>query len=158
MVLLTNHSAFFSAFHSLDSSPCEPAVVNAKSCNNIETDLVFFLKGQVDPDRAAYSGYAAIEAEMTNDGYIGIVSTVEKIVYLSPLPLPVPPQPDEVGTTDTTILISQDEDELVVSPWTIGACESSPFIGCHVLVAILRTYVVVPFSSFHSLLSSLIHF
>jgi hypothetical protein len=113
-----------------DSIPCEPSVDAAESCNIIETDLVFFLKGDVDTDRAAYSGYSAIESKMTNDGLIGVVPSVRRLVYLSPLPLPAPPQlTEDIGTSNTTTVITSGGNNLPVSPWTIGACVASIFGG-----------------------------
>jgi hypothetical protein len=92
----------------------------------METDLLFFLYGAVDQDEAAYAGYIAIEDSMSTDKYIGVVPTVVKLEYLSPLPLPIPPQLNGSGlTTDpppTAVMISDRGAKLSLSPWTIGAC------------------------------------
>eukprot|EP00980_Cylindrotheca_fusiformis_P028487 scaffold22604_cov130-Cylindrotheca_fusiformis.AAC.9 len=112
-----------------DSTPCEPTLEAAESCNVIETDLVFFLKGDFDPDRAAYAGYAAIKDKMTNDGYIGAIETVLKLVYLSPLPIPAPPQATDGDTGNPNTVITAGGKNLSVSPWTIGACVASIFGG-----------------------------
>jgi hypothetical protein len=114
-------------------------LAEAKSCNVIETDLVFFLKGDIDSDRAAYAGYEALEAEMSNDEYVGIVPTVLKLKYLSPLPLPIPPQlTGGISTTNTTGLISSEERILALSPWTIGACIAS-VVGGVISLLVWRT-------------------
>jgi hypothetical protein len=89
----------------------------------METELLFFLNGAVDPDEAAYAGYMAIGESMTNDSYIGVVPTVVRLEYLSPLPLPVPPQltGDGMKTNSPIVLSSGRDERLSVSPWTIGA-------------------------------------
>ena len=101
----------------------------ARSCHVIETDLVFFLKGEFDPDRVSYQAYTTISRRMTDGDYFGVGGTILKVEYLSPLPLPVPPQlRGEEGTNDT-IFISSKGNRLGVSPWTIGACVASVFGG-----------------------------
>jgi hypothetical protein len=97
----------------------------------METNLLFFLSGVVDQDEAAYAGYIAIEDSMSTDKYIGVVPTVVKLEYLSPLPLPTPPQLNGSGlTTDpppTTVMTSDRGAKLSLSPWTIGACVAAIF-------------------------------
>lgn len=112
-----------------DSVPCSTTVEGAISCTTIETDLVFFLKGDVDPDRAAFSGYSAIRDKMDNDEYIGKIPTVLNIIYKSPLPLPAPPQVIvDQGSNNDGNLNARDV-KLQVSPWTIGACVASVLGG-----------------------------
>lgn len=97
----------------------------------METNILFFLNGVVDQDEAAYAGYIAIEDSMSTDKYIGVVPTVVKLEYLSPLPLPTPPQLNGSGlTTDpppTTVMTSDRGAKLSLSPWTIGACVATIF-------------------------------
>ena len=117
-------------FHLPDSVPCNTTVEGAVSCTTIETDLVFFLKGEVDPDTAAFSGYSAIRDKMTNDEYIGTIPTVLKLIYKSPLPLPAPPQVNEdPGSNGGNGALNARDVKLQVSPWTIGACVASVFGG-----------------------------
>lgn len=116
----------------LDSVPCNTTVEGAVSCTTIETDLVFFLKGEVDPDRAAFSGYSAIRDKMTNDEYIGKIPAVLKLIYKSPLPLPAPPQViEDKGKTNNENFsnLNARDAKLRVSSWTIGACVASVFGG-----------------------------
>lgn len=88
----------------------------------METELLFFLKGQVDPDKSAYSGYRAIEDKMDNGEYLGIIPTVVGLKYLSPLPLPVPPQlQGGITSTNPPGALTTDDVRPSVSPWTIGA-------------------------------------
>ena len=87
------------------------------------------MKGEFDPDRVAYSAYSAIEKKMTGGNYIGVGGSVLKVQYLSPLPLPIPPQLLGDLGNDGTVLISSNDKELIVSPWTIGACIASIFGG-----------------------------
>lgn len=110
--------------YSCFSGSCDPSVEIAESCTIMETELLFFLNGDVNPDQAAYAGYRAIEDSMTNDEYIGVVPTLVRLEYLSPLPLPIPPQLTGDGsTTYPPILVTSTGDaRLSVSPWTIGAC------------------------------------
>ncbi|CAJ1961887.1 unnamed protein product [Cylindrotheca closterium] len=115
----------------IDSVPCNTTVDGAVSCTTIETDLVFFLKGEVDPDTAEFSGYSAIRDKMTDDEYIGKIPTVLKLIYKSPLPLPAPPQVNEDPNNnngDNEGLNARNV-KLQVSPWTIGACVASVFGG-----------------------------
>ena len=115
-----------------DSVPCNTTVDGAVSCTTIETDLVFFLKGEVDPDRAAFSGYSAIRDKMSNDEYIGKIPTVLKLIYKSPLPLPAPPQViEDNGNKDegNSPILNARDSKLQVSSWTIGACVASVFGG-----------------------------
>ena len=100
-----------------------------ESCTILETEILFYLKGSVDPDRAAYVSYVAIENHMTEDKYIGIVPTILLLTYLSPLPLVPPPLNLENGTdvdgmegSQPTIRTNTEVGRLSVSPWTIGAC------------------------------------
>jgi hypothetical protein len=97
--------------YSYFSGTCDSSVEVAESCTIMETELLFFLNGDVNPDQAAYAGYRAIEDVMTNDEYVGVVPTLVRLEYLSPLPLPIPPQ--LTGA------------RLSVSPWTIGACAAT---------------------------------
>ena len=95
--------------------------------------MIFYLKGDVDSDAAAYASYTAIEEHMVQDKYIGIVPTILLLEYLSPLPLVPPPTTTINGTgdddsfgsdIDPSVLNSTTAtaDRLSVSPWTIGAC------------------------------------
>ena len=88
----------------------------------MESELVFFLKGDVDPDEAAYDGYKSIERKMDNGSYVGVVPTVVKVEYLSPLPLPVPPSLSGVDPSSPQESTSRRSGGLSLSPVTIGAC------------------------------------
>lgn len=109
--------------------------------------MLFYLRGAVDPDVAAYASYLAIEEHMEQDLYIGIVPTVVLLEYLSPLPLVPPPGfsgNNNNGTDsssggagglggsaeDPAVLQSTAAaDRLSVSPWTIGACVATVMGG-----------------------------
>lgn len=66
------------------TGPCEPALNETESCFIMETEMIFYLKGDVDSDAAAYASYTAIEEHMVQDKYIGIVPTILLLEYLSP--------------------------------------------------------------------------
>lgn len=114
--------------------PCEAILNETASCSILETELVFFLKGNLDPDVAAFASYAAIEDHMALDKYIGAVPSVLLLEYLSPSPLTPPPPPNSENGTDTdngtdgndsgpaVLSSTASADRLEVSPWTIGAC------------------------------------
>jgi hypothetical protein len=88
----------------------------------METELVFFLNGNVDAEEAAYAGYKAIEDMMETDAYIDpVVATVIRLEYLSPLPLSPPPQLNEDPSTNAPQIILASSQTRDVSPWTIGA-------------------------------------
>lgn len=105
---------------------CTPEVEEAQSCHFMETDISFFVNGDIDPDEAAYAGYIAIEQNMEDGTYVTLVDQILRIVYLSPLPLPSPPQLNADGetldpSTKSSSKVSSTGDS-EVSPWTIGAC------------------------------------
>ncbi len=84
----------------------------------METEVVLLVKGPVNDDVAAIEAYQALQNRMRNDHYIGLVPTILRLKYLSPLPLPVPPGTD--GDTDSES-IPVTAERASVSPWTIGA-------------------------------------
>lgn len=120
---------------------CEPSLDVSDSCTVMETDLLFFLNGDVDPDEASYAGYRSIEFSMANNDYVGTVPTIVKMEYLSPLPLPVPPHLTGGGaTTKPPIVLSSTEDSTIsVSPWTIGACVATMVGGIISIVVWARS-------------------
>ena len=98
-------------------------MANATTCFVMETEVVIFLVGPVDEDVAAYEGYSAIESSMSNSSYVRSIPTVVGLEFLSPLPLPGPP--DEQGGNGTaTPIVSETNtsNRSSVNPWTIGAC------------------------------------
>ena len=113
----------------LFAGPCEATLNETESCTILETEIIFYLKGLVDPDKSAYVSYRAIENHMTEDKYIGVVPTLLLLTYLSPLPLVPPPMnPENRTDSDDTegsqpvIKSNTAVGRLSVSPWTIGAC------------------------------------
>ena len=134
-----SHNRFvFRSFSLLRIGPCNVSLANAESCHILETELIFYLNGTVDPDLAAYASYSVIENDMVYDKYIGLVPTVLLLEYLSPLPLAPPPSisapvngsgtGNDVGTP---VLQSTGTGagRVQVSPWTIGACVATMMGG-----------------------------
>jgi hypothetical protein len=107
----------------------------------MESELVFFLKGDVDPDEAAYDGYKSIERKMDNDSYVGVVPTVVKVEYLSPLPLPAPPGLSGVDPSAPQALTSRRSGGggLSLSPVTIGACVAVIVVGLVSIAVVSRS-------------------
>ena len=105
---------------------CEPTQGDY-FCTILETEIVFFVKGEVDQDLATFDSYKSIEESMTNDSYIGVVPTVVKLEYLSPLNLPEPPQSlNEPGTNSPrATLASARSSRFSLHPVAIGACIAS---------------------------------
>ncbi len=120
------------------SAGCDPSLSRAISCFIMETEVVIFLVGPVDEDEAVYKAYGAIENSMTNRVYVGSVSTIARLEFLSPSPLPIPPGSEEGGNV-TAVPISSVESNASsstspVNPWTIGASVATIMGG---LVSIL---------------------
>ena len=106
------------------SDPCVPSEADAVSCTILETEIVFFLTGDVDLDQASFDGYKSIEESMTNNVYVGVVPTIVKLEYLSPTNLPNPPQlNDRSGTTPPRVISSSAQSNRIsLNPVAIGAC------------------------------------
>lgn len=93
----------------------------------METELLFYLKGNFDEDVVAYTSTKAIQNHMLEDKYVRVVPTVLLVEYLSPLPLIRPPTDPAISITDnagigsSTLRSTESTEGLQVSPWAIGA-------------------------------------
>jgi hypothetical protein len=113
---------------------CTPEIEEARSCHFMETNVSFLVNGDIDPDEAAYAGYSNIEHNMEDGTFLELVDEVVRIVYLSPLPLPSPPQESNADgeTMDPSTKSSKavsSSDNSGVSPYTIGACVATVMGG-----------------------------
>lgn len=110
-------------------------MAQAQSCNIMETGLLYHLNGGANATEAAEVGYSAIERDMSNDVYVGVVPTVVRLEYMRPLQSPVPPQLTIDGrATNPPLNISGQTTDFGLSAWTIGACVAT-IVG--VLVSVL---------------------
>jgi len=112
----------------LEVASCTPQVDTAAGCFVMETEAVIFLSGPVDEDVAIFEAYRAIQESMRGDRYIGVVPTILRLEFLSPLPLPVPPGVDNDADGGATPVSSRGN-ESAASPWAIGASVASVMGG-----------------------------
>ena len=88
----------------------------------METEIVFAFKGvNINSDQAEFAGYKGIEGGMANNTYLNpVVPTLLQLDFLSPLPLPVPPDFDDVLTSPPESISSSRSGRSSLSPVTVG--------------------------------------
>jgi hypothetical protein len=108
------------------SASCAATADTAVTCFIMETEAIIFFTGPVDEDVAVFEAYKAIQGNMINGRYIGIIPTIVRLEYLSPLPLPVPPGVGDDDADGGSIPVSTNRTgSSNLSPWTIGASVAS---------------------------------
>jgi hypothetical protein len=93
----------------------------------METEAIIFVKGPVNEDVAVFEAYSTIRDNMSNDRYIGIIPTIVRLEFLSPLPLPVPPGEGDDGNGEPIAVNSTRTNG--ASAWAIGASVASVMGG-----------------------------
>jgi hypothetical protein len=96
------------------AAPCRSLVSN---CSVLKTQFEVVLGKAIDPEVAEFLGYVLLQTEMDSGDFMAAIPQLNRIKYLSPLPLLSPitaPLENEVPMLVT-------RDDLSVSPWTIGA-------------------------------------
>ena len=99
-------------------SLCFPQVSLLNDCTVLETTFSVILAEDTDPEVASFLGYVALQEDMDGSIFVQALSGVDRVEYLSPLPL-LPP----LTTTDgnQTGEVSPSEGAISVTPWTVGA-------------------------------------
>mmetsp|Transcript_10732 Transcript_10732/g.29582 ORF Transcript_10732/g.29582 Transcript_10732/m.29582 type:complete len:510 (+) Transcript_10732:516-2045(+) len=87
-------------------------------CTILQTDFHFWVEEQVNPEAAAFLSYVALQEDVDGGIMASQIPQVDRMQYLSPLPL-LPPIADD--DDDDPNLIIADRDNVTVSPFTIGA-------------------------------------
>lgn len=111
--------------------PCEPEI---SECIVLETSFEVLVADDVDSDVSAFLGYVLIKEEMDGGEFVRQNPTMDRVEYLSPLPL-LPPLGED-GLNDQPIQPGgrAAADQINVSPWTLGAvitmCKSPRAIDC----------------------------
>lgn len=88
-------------------------------CTVLETEFTVYVSNEVDPEVGAFLGFVMLRQEMDNGSFES--STIDRCQYLSPLPL-LPPIIEKEKTSGADSFPDvQSEDNISVSPWTLGA-------------------------------------
>ena len=115
----TNSSAVILPMNtSLTTGICFPTISFQNDCVVLETTFRVVLAEEIDPEVASFLAYVELQKDMEGQVFEQALSEVDRIEYLSPLPLLPPisgpeesnPPANEVG-----------EDPLSVTPWTFSA-------------------------------------
>ena len=104
---------------------CEPEV---SECTVFETAFDILVDENVDPEVSAFLGYVLLRETMDGGDFILDIPQIDRVQYLSPLPLL--PLPGEDGIQDQPLEADgESSDQVSVSPWTLGTvvtmCEYS---------------------------------
>ena len=95
---------------------CEPEV---SECTVFETTLDILVDENVDPEVSAFLGYVLLRETMDGGDFILDIPQIDRVEYLSPLPLL--PLPGEDGIEDQPLENDgESSDQVSVSPWTLG--------------------------------------
>ena len=95
---------------------CEAEV---SECTVFETSFDILVAENVDPEVSAFLGYVLLREEMDGGDFILDIPLMDRIEYLSPLPLL--PLPGEDGLEDQPLEADElSSDQVSVSPWTLG--------------------------------------
>ena len=100
-------------FTSATGADCTPEV---SFCTTLETTFQVVVDGELDPDVASFLGYVTLQEEMNGGVFENAIEILDRIEYLSPLPL-LPPIITPIVTQEPILA----RDSLGVSPWTISA-------------------------------------
>lgn len=101
------------------ASLCFPQVSLLNNCTVLETSFSVILGEDVDPEVARFLGYVALQEDMDSTVFVQALSGVDRVEYLSPLPL-LPPLTTPDGKNQTGD-VSRSEGAVSVTPWTVGA-------------------------------------
>ncbi|KAL3925018.1 MAG: hypothetical protein SGILL_000680 [Bacillariaceae sp.] len=108
----------------LEVATCDPIVDGAGGCFIMETEAILFINGDPDPDVALFEAYTAIKEYI--DSYTpGLIDPILSLAYLSPLPIPTPPESDE----DISEPITSRNSDGGANPIIIGASVGVVMIG-----------------------------
>jgi hypothetical protein len=115
----------------LEVSTCTPGFDDAEGCFIMETEAIIFVKGDINSDVALFEAYTAIKAYI--DAYIsGLIPTILRLDFLSPLPIPVPPGSE--STSEPIPVSSNRNGGAGVNPWAIGASVGSVLGGILIIL------------------------
>jgi len=101
----------------LTGEACTPKITN---CTVMETEFQIVVNEDLDPEVAAFLGYVLLQEEMDGGIFVIEIPILDRVEYVSPLPL-LPPvtTPEDDDVTDPALGAS--DGSVSVSPWTIGA-------------------------------------
>lgn len=94
-------------------------------CVELESEFEFYAAGDVDTDLAAFMSYLLLQEEMDSGLFALDVPLVDRVEYVSPLPL-LPPL---VLDPETFAPVSSSRGGGGISPWTLGAVVAMSISG-----------------------------
>ena len=119
----------------LEIATCIPTEDSAEGCFIMETEAILLISGDFNQDVAVFDAYTAIQAYI-NAYTPGLIRTILRLDYLSPLPIPVPPGS---GTSAPIPVTSNRSGGTTATSWVIGAAVGS-ILGGIVIALASRKY------------------
>ena len=98
---------------------CTPETAGSE-CVVWETSFEIAVDQDVEPTVASFLGYMFLEEEMNSGAFVDRIPILDRVKYLRPSPL-LPPITGGDGPTEAPELGVEDDGELSVNRWTLGA-------------------------------------
>lgn len=98
-----------------------PCTAEISECTILETNLDIRVAEGLDPEVGAFLGYVFLRQEMDGGTFVNENPILDRVEYLSPLPLLPPPSESDVDDGPLQLGLTANDGPITVSPWTLGA-------------------------------------
>jgi hypothetical protein len=97
----------------------ETCNASVSACTVLETDFQFVVNKHLDPEVAAFLGYVSLREDMDSGAFAFAIPSIDRSLYLSPLPL-LPPVVGDDNINPNITPAQRTAKQLSVSPYTVG--------------------------------------